>query len=86
MKPWSAPNAYKNMDKCKAGEEPCGLCGKPVVAPVFTVRVVDGGRFATKAEFDDEVPVVVVGDMGIFAVGPACARKLIKAGVFVRKL
>lgn len=87
MRPWSAPNAYKNMNKCKDAEEPCGLCGKAVVDPKFSVRVVDGGgRFANKAEFDDEVAVDEAGDMGIFAVGPTCARKLTKSGVYVRKL
>jgi hypothetical protein len=75
------------MEKCKDGEEPCGLCGKAVVDPKFSVRIVDGGgRFATQAEFNDDVPVDAQSDMGIFAVGPACARKLTKSGVYVHKL
>jgi hypothetical protein len=86
VRPWSAPNAAKNVDKCKAGEEPCGLCGKAVVDPKFWVRVVDGGtRFATKAEFNDDALVDAQGDMGMFAVGPACARKLTKSGEYVDK-
>lgn len=87
MNPFGGPNASKNQDRCKGDEAPCGFCGKPVVEPwPYMVRIVDGGsRFATKREFYDDDPVSAAGDLGAYPVGSACAKKLMKAGVFVCK-
>jgi hypothetical protein len=87
MRPFGGPNAHKNSDRCKGTEAPCGYCGKAVAEPwPYMVRIVDGGgRFATKREFYDEDPVNEAGDLGASPVGSACAKKLMKAGVFVEK-
>ena len=88
IRPWSAPNAHKNADRCKESEAPCGLCGKPVKEPwPYEARIVAGGsRFATKLEFYDIEPVNSASDLGVSPIGSACAKKLLKAGVFVAKL
>ena len=87
LSPWSAPGAHKNIDRCKESEAPCALCGKPVKEPwEYEVRVVAGGsRFATKREFHGQDPVSDASDLGLNPLGAACARKLIKAGVYVAK-
>lgn len=62
---------------------PCACCGHSVCtqAGVTThwVHVVDGGVSYGGAEDTDDP-----GDMGWFAVGPTCAKRLQKAGVYVQ--
>jgi hypothetical protein len=82
--PFSHPKFSKNQDLC-GDHPPCVVCGKPVKSPdAPSVRVLDGGtRFATEAEAAKDV--IDSGDMGSFPVGPDCARKLRKAGVYMTR-
>lgn len=81
MTPFSGPRYPENESKCKEGESPCCLCGKPVLMsndpPMAEVH--DGGSFvlASDPEPDQSDP----GYMGWFPVGTSCVRKLRKAGV-----
>lgn len=62
---------------------PCACCGHSVCTQAGVtshwVHVVDGGVSYGGAE-DTADP----GDMGWFAVGPTCAKRLRKAGVYVQ--
>lgn len=87
--PWSAPSALRNQEKCdETNQAGCALCGKAVKEPwPYQARVVaGGGRFATRREYENLDPVSVAGDLGYFPVGSSCAKKLLKAGVYVHKL
>lgn len=79
MTPFSGARYHENSRKCRDGEEPCAVCGKPCRADWNQfVHVVDGGAaFGTLPETDPDTP----GDMGLFPVGSECARKLQKLGV-----
>ncbi len=65
----------KNLHRfpCGPGEEPCYRCGRAVViATALSVRVVDGGgSLAAKGEHVEEG-----GDLGLFSIGPSCAKKV----------
>lgn len=64
-------------------QQPCACCGHAVVtSPGVTtnwVHVVDGGASYGGAEDTNDA-----GDMGWFPVGPSCAKRLRKAGVYVQ--
>ena len=83
MKPFSHPKYSENQDRC-GDYLPCVVCGKPVKSPdAPAVRVLDGGdRFATEVEAAQDA-ADPAGDMGCFPVGPDCAQKLRKAGVYM---
>jgi len=66
--------------------DPCQCCGKPVRVDVsyWTVHLIEGGARTRRA--DEPVPEDDGGDLGLHAVGPACARRLQREGAFTTKL
>jgi hypothetical protein len=86
MKPFSSPNYDRNL--AKHDGLGCVCCGKPVKPmagtedPRYEARVVGGGtEWGTQEQFDGGT---VSGDMGIYPVGPDCAKVLRSLGVFVK--
>lgn len=73
VRPFRHPKYDDNKQRCREGEDPCVMCGKPVKYNdrIKWVLVVDGGsRFGNPHENVDPA-----GDMGFFPVGPGCWRK-----------
>lgn len=81
IEPFSGPRYRENADLCAEDESPCVVCGRPIREPSCgrEVCVVDGG--ARFARVDETVDTDDPGFMGLYPVGPECAKKLRKAGV-----
>jgi hypothetical protein len=82
--PFNPANGYTNkrVETVPNNQEACCVCGKKVMPyKAEWATVVDGGkRFAMRGEeIDDRDP----GYMGMFPVGPDCARKLVLVRVAI---
>ncbi len=73
----SDPEYVKNAKRCKDGELPCLICGRPVKSPrAKSVHVFYGNLVVTGEEanliYDEEGEG---GDLGYYPIGSDCLKK-----------
>ena len=84
VEPFSGKYHTNSQRPRKPGEDACAHCGRPVKVDACRsfVHVHDGGAaYVLAADADKEVEGA--GDMGWWAVGSDCAKKLRAAGVLI---